>query len=130
MSTRVILADDHEMIRASLRGLLEQEAGMEVVGEAEDGRRAVELVGEVSPDVVVMDVDMPVLNGVEATRQIRTRFSHVKVIALSMHNDPRFVAGMLGAGAFGYLLKDSAFDELVTAIRAAMANASPGVETA
>jgi DNA-binding NarL/FixJ family response regulator len=94
---------------------------MEVLAEAEDGRDAVRLVRKLSPQVVIMDVGMPDLNGIEATRQILQESPETKVIALSMHSDRRFVTNMLKAGASGYLLKDSAFEELATAIRVVMA---------
>ena len=117
MTTRVLLADDHNMIRQGLRALIEKEEGMSVIAEAEDGRKAVELTAELSPKVVVMDVGMPNMNGIEATRRIVTADDQVKVLALSMHSDKRFVKEMFAAGASGYLLKDSAFQELVLAIR-------------
>ena len=117
MSIRVLLADDHKIVREGLRSLLEKEPGMKVIGEAENGRRALSLARELSPDVVVIDVAMPDLNGIEATRQLMTRSPGVRVVALSMHSDRRFVAEMLRAGASGYLLKDCAFEELAQAIR-------------
>ena len=104
--------------------------GMTVVGEAENGKETVALAGKVAPHVVVIDVAMPDLNGMEATRQIVADYPEVKVIALSMHSDRRFVTGMLEAGASGYLLKDCAFEELTSAIRAVVrkqAFISPGV---
>lgn len=97
--------------------MLEQETDLEVIGEADDGRMAVRLARELSPQVVIMDVGMPDLNGIEATRQVLAESPGVKVIGLSMHCDRRFVMNMLKAGASGYLLKDSAFEELATAIR-------------
>ncbi len=117
MTTRVLLADDHNMIRQGLRALIEKEEGMSVIAEAEDGRKAVELTAELAPKVVVMDVGMPNMNGIEATRRIVAAGPEVKVLALSMHSDKRFVKEMFAAGASGYLLKDSAFQELVLAIR-------------
>ena len=130
MTTRVLLADDHNMIRQGLRALIEKEDGMSVIAEAEDGRKAVELAAELSPKVVVMDVGMPNMNGIEATRRIVAADDQVKVLALSMHSDKRFVKEMFAAGASGYLLKDSAFQELVLAIRTlaeARTYLSPGV---
>lgn len=118
MSIQILLADDHALIREGLRSLLEKQPDMEVVAEADEGRRAVELVRELSPDVVIMDVTMPRLGGIEATRQITGEFPAVKVIALSIHSRRRFVADMLSAGASGYILKECLFDELVQAIRA------------
>ncbi|HTL30785.1 MAG TPA: response regulator transcription factor [Tepidisphaeraceae bacterium] len=122
MKTRILLADDHQIVRQGLRSLLDQHPDMEVVGEAEDGRKAVEMTDELNPDVVVMDVGMPGLNGIEATRQVALKEKGTKVVALSMHSDRRFVGEMLKAGAKGYLLKDGAFDELANAIRTVCAN--------
>ena len=130
MSTRIVLADDHQLMRQGLRGLLDREPDMEVVGEADGGRSALALVAELVPSVVIMDVAMPDLNGVEATRKIVEGFPGVRVIALSMHADKRFVAGMLKAGASGYLLKDCAFAELAGAVRTVAAGQvylSPGI---
>ncbi len=130
MGIRIIIADDHQILRQGLKTLLEKEPDMEVVAEAEDGRKTVILVQELTPDVVIMDVNMPDLNGIEATRQILSDYPEMKVIALSIHADRRFVINMLKAGAHGYLLKDCAFEELAQAIRLVMANKtylSPGV---
>lgn len=121
MSTRVLLVDDHKIVRDGLRNLLAGELGMDVVGEADNGRDAVRLARELSPDVVVMDVGMTGLNGIEATRQIVSEANGPKVVALSMHAERRFVAEMLKAGATGYLPKDCAFGELAEAIRSAVA---------
>ena len=118
---RVLLADDHNIVRSGLRRLLDAEPDIEVVAEASDGREAVELATQQSVDVVVMDLAMPNLNGVEATRQILAQSPAPKVIVLSMHLDRRFVAGALQAGASGYLLKDCAAEELVSAIRSVAA---------
>jgi LuxR family maltose regulon positive regulatory protein len=117
MSAKVLLVDDHALIRSGLRTLLEEEKGLRVVGEAEDGRQALEMVGKLSPDVVVMDITMPHLDGIEATRGILTEFPETKVIALSIHGGKRFVENMLQAGAAGYVLKDSVPEELVDAVR-------------
>ncbi|MCE9595325.1 MAG: response regulator transcription factor [Planctomycetes bacterium] len=119
MTIRVLLVDDHKMMREGLRALLAPATDIEVVGDASDGRKALDLVRTLSPDVVVMDVGMPELNGVEATRRIRTEFERVKVVALSTHTDKRYVHHLLEAGACGYVLKIAAHDELVRAIRAA-----------
>ena len=113
---RVIIADDHQIVRDGLRSLLEKEPDLEVVAAVEDGRTTVRLVEELQPDVVIMDISMPGLNGIEATRKITRDFPNIKVIALSMHDDGRFVTNMLKAGASGYLLKDCAFKELTKAI--------------
>jgi DNA-binding NarL/FixJ family response regulator len=122
VSVTIILVDDHKIVREGLRTLLEKQPGFRVVAEAAGGAAAVRLARQLSPDVVIMDVTLPDLNGVEATRQIVARDPAVKVIALSMHSDRRFVVEMLRGGAKGYLLKDSAFDELATAIHAVVAN--------
>ncbi len=122
MNIKVLLADDHKIIRDGLRSLIEKNPDMEVVGEAEDGRTTVRLVHELDPDIVIMDISMPDLNGIDATQQIVTNDPGVKVIALSMHSDKRFVAGMLKAGASGYLLKDCAFDELEQAVKTVLAD--------
>jgi len=122
MGITVLLADDHKIMRDGLRSLIEREPDIKVVGEAEDGRTTVQLVRKLSPDVVLMDITMPNLNGLEATRQIVAESPQVKVIALSMHSDRRFVVGMLRAGGSGYLPKDCAFEELVHAIRTVVAN--------
>jgi DNA-binding NarL/FixJ family response regulator len=123
MSIKVLLVDDHALLREGLRSLLEKQPDVEVVGEADDGRRARELVAELSPDIVIMDVSMPKLSGIEATRQITDEFPAVRVIALSIHSRRRFVADMLSAGAAGYILKECLFDELVQAIQAVAAGA-------
>ena len=130
MPVRIILADDHNIVRQGLRSLIEKELGMDVVGEADNGRRTVQLARELHPDLIIMDVSMPDLNGIEATRQITAELPEIKVLALSMHSDKRFVAGILKAGASGYLLKDCAFDEMAGAIRAVFSGGtylSPGV---
>ena len=117
MTTRVILADDHAIVREGLRSILENELRMNVVAQAENGWDAVELALKLRPDVMIMDISMPDLNGIEATRRIVAEASTVRIIALSMHADKRYVAEMLKAGASGYLLKHSALDELERAIR-------------
>jgi len=122
MTIRVLIADDHTIMRAGLRSLLEKEDQIEVVAEAENGRKAVQLAVTHKPDVVVMDVSMPDLNGIEATSQVLESLPEAKVIALSMHTDKRFVMGMLRAGAFGYLLKDCASRELANAIVSVASN--------
>jgi DNA-binding NarL/FixJ family response regulator len=117
MSIKVLLADDHGIIRQGLCSLLEKQSDIDVVGEAEDGQKAVALVRELAPDIVIMDITMPNLNGVDATRQITAESPGVKVIALSIHSNKRFVADMLKAGASGYILKECLFDELIQSIR-------------
>ncbi len=129
MSLKVLVADDHQILREGLVTILGK-AGMTVVGEAEDGRTVVRLARELKPHVVIMDIAMPELNGIEATRQIVAEVPGIKIIALSMHPDKHFVRGMLQAGASGYLLKHCASQELVQAIRAVMNHQvylSPGI---
>jgi DNA-binding NarL/FixJ family response regulator len=120
MKTRVLLADDHQIIRDGLRALLEKESEFTVVGEAENGREAVRLARELEPDVIVMDIAMPDLNGIEATHQIREEFPNARIVALSMHMERKFVTRMLEAGASGYVLKAGAFEEVSAAIRKVM----------
>jgi len=122
MKTRILLADDHKIMRDGLCSMLAKEEGVEVIGESENGRTAVELAQALKPDVVIMDIGMPDLNGIEATRQIVADAPRVKVLALSIHADRRYVMSMLRAGASGYLLKECAFEELVHAVRAVVAN--------
>jgi two-component system response regulator NreC len=118
MSIRILLADDHTVMRSGLRLLLERQPNLEVVGEAADGRQAVELAASEKPDVVVMDIAMPHLNGVEAARQIVNRAPLTAVVILSMHSDESYVIRSLKAGARAYLLKDSAESDLISAIHA------------
>lgn len=113
---RIVLADDHKMLRDGLRRLIDHEPGMAVVGESADGRALMTLLSTSRPDIVVLDVSMPGLNGIEATRRIRALPAPPRVIMLSMHADRRFVLESIKAGASGYLLKDDGFDELVRAI--------------
>lgn len=115
---RILIVDNHRVLCEGLRWLIEREPDMAVVGEAADGRAAVQAVARLQPDVVLMDVVMPELNGIEATRQIRREHPEVRVVALSMHVDKRYVLGMLEAGASGYLPKDAPFEEVARAIRA------------
>lgn len=124
MSTKVLIADDHKIVREGLRALIEKHETMEVVAEAQNGLEAVRLVRKLQPDVVIMDMGMPQMNGIEATREVTAHNPKIKVIALSMHSDKRFVLQMIKAGASGYLLKDSAFEELITAIRTVVSNQS------
>lgn len=118
MAIRVLIVDDHQIVRDGLRSMLGKQMDIEVVGEAENGREALTRARELNPDVVVMDIGMRELNGIDATRQLLADSPKTKVVALSMHSDRRYVSEMLAAGASGYLLKDSAFDELTQAIRA------------
>lgn len=122
MSTRVLLVDDHEMFLSGLNSLITNQPGMEVVGQAGDGLEAVKAVQICKADVVVMDISMAGMNGIEATREIITKHPGVKVLCLSMHAERRFVAAALDAGASGYLLKDNSFEELVDAIHTVKRN--------
>jgi DNA-binding NarL/FixJ family response regulator len=115
---RILLADDHPVVRDGLRALLEREADMAIVAEAADGHETVRLAEEHSPDVVIMDLAMPIMNGIEATRRIVAKSPHTAVVILSMHQDESYVLGSLNAGAKGYLLKDSMRKEVIEAIRA------------
>jgi two-component system, NarL family, response regulator NreC len=130
---RILLVDDHAVVRQGFRMILGAQADMEIAGEAANGREAVELAASLHPDIVVMDVAMPELNGIEATRRITAEDSHIRVIALSMHKDSVYVREILRAGARGYLLKDSGADDLVKAVRAVAAGEgylSPAVSNA
>lgn len=118
MKTRVLLADDHQIMREGLRSLLRLDEEVEVVAEGDTGRSTVRLAKQFRPDVVIMDITMPDMNGFEATRRIMDELPSTKVIALSMHSDKQYIARMFSAGAAGYLLKDCASKELVVAIRA------------
>ncbi len=130
MTIKIILADDHQIVRHGLRSLLEAEHDMKVIAEADNGREVLRMARELSPQVIIMDISMPDLNGIEATRQILGENPEIKVVALSMHSDSLFILNMLKAGASGYLLKDCALEELVKAIRTVVGNRtylSPGV---
>jgi len=122
MSIKIMLADDHSVLRHGLSKSFQNEKDMEVIAQAKDGRSAVELAKELIPDVVIMDIGMPDLNGIEATRQITQDCPRVKIIGLSMHSSKNFIIEMFKAGASGYLLKDCEFDELVNAIRIVVSN--------
>ena len=121
---RILLADDHVVMRKGLRALLERQSNLEVVGESENGRETIDLAASLIPDIVVMDVGMPVLNGIEATKTIVTQNPQTSVVILSMHVDESYVMRALKAGARGYLLKDSAPADLMSAIQAVSQNKS------
>lgn len=120
MTIRVLLADDHRMLRETLRMLLESEPDIKVVGEAIDGRAVLELATQLKPDVVVMDIGMPGMTGIEATRRLLAQQPEIKVVALSCYAQKQYVLEMLEAGACGYILKEDASDELLRALRAVM----------
>ncbi len=115
---RVLLADDHTIVRQGLRALLDTHEDIEIVGEAENGRQAFEKTEQISPDIVVLDITMPYLNGIEATRKIKKLNPEIKVIVLTVHDSEEYVHQILQAGASGYLLKESAVSDLVSAINA------------
>ncbi|MFH1137847.1 MAG: response regulator transcription factor [Pseudomonadota bacterium] len=118
MKLKIVIADDHIIVREGIKNLIDREPDMEVVGEADNGRQAVDLTHQLNPDVVIMDVSMPVLNGVEATRIIKAELPRVKVLALTMHKQKQFVDEILKAGASGYFPKECAYEEMAGAIRA------------
>lgn len=122
---RVVLVDDHPVVREGLRSTLPICGPVEIVGEAEDGWKALEVVGRTRPDVVLMDVKMPVMNGIDATRQILRDFPECKILALSMFEDPQYVTEMLRSGCRGYLTKDSSPDEVVKAVQGVKAGLRP-----
>ncbi|PQJ76917.1 response regulator [Polaribacter glomeratus] len=119
---KIILVDDHKLLRDGLRNIIEQRSNMRIVGEASDGREAIKICLKLEPDVLVIDVAMPGLNGIEAATQIHKNNPGIKIIGLSMHSGKQFIQGMFNAGAFGYLLKDGDADELIIAITTVMEN--------
>jgi len=119
---KIVLVDDHKLLRDGLRNIIEQRSNMHIIGEASDGREAVKISSKLMPDVIVMDVAMPGMNGVEAAKQIHKTQPDIKIIGLSMHSGKQFIQGMFKAGAFGYLLKDGDADELITAITTVVQN--------
>ena len=119
---KIVLVDDHKLLRDGLRNIIEKKSNMHIVGEASDGREAIKLASKLKPDVIVMDVAMPGLNGIEAATQIVKNEPEIKIIGVSMHSGKQFIQGMFKAGAFGYLLKDGDADELIIAISTVIEN--------
>ncbi len=120
MSIKIMVVDEHKIVREGLATLIAKQPNMEIVGEATDGREALALVERKTPDLILMDVTMPNLNGIEATRRIKSKNPEIEIIALSLHSERQFVLGMIRAGASGYLIKQCTFDELVLAINTVM----------
>lgn len=120
MNSRIMIVDDHKIVREGLRSLIEENGEYAVVGEADNGRDALKMARHLNPDIVIMDVAMREMNGIEATRQLLSQQPDICVLALSMHSDSRFVKQMLEAGALGYLVKENAFEEIILALRALM----------
>ncbi len=124
MSIRILVADNHGILRQGIIALIEKQSDMEVVGEADNGLTAVEMACNLRPDVVLMDITMPVLNGIEATRQIKKKLPEIKVLVLSIHAKREFVLDMIKAGISGYMVKECVLDDLVRAIKAVVNNQS------
>ena len=122
MKVRILLADDHRIMREGLKALLEKHSSMEVIAEAENGIQTLEIARREKPDVIIMDIAMPDINGIETTRQLKSEMTDIKIVALSMHSDRRFVTEILKAGASAYVLKQSAFEDLEKAIKTVMMN--------
>jgi len=119
---RIVLVDDHKLLRDGIRNIIEQRSDMDIIGEASDGRQAIKIALKLLPDVIVMDLAMPGMNGIEAAKQIHKHKPNIKIISLSMHSGKQFIQGMFKAGAEAYLLKDGDADELITAITKVMQN--------
>ena len=118
----IVLADDHQILRDGLRSIIEQKSNLKIVGEVSDGRSAIKLCAKLQPDVLITDIAMAGLNGIESARQIHKEQPQIKIIGLSMHANKKFIQGMFNAGGYGYLLKDGDTDELITAITTVMQN--------
>ena len=125
MKTRVLIVDDHQAFRDGLKAVINHETDMEVVGEAEDGEKAVALTRELLPDIILMDVKMPIMDGAEATRKILAEMPGIVILALSLYTDEGFMTGMMRAGALGYILKGCDYEELSAAIRRAAKSRRP-----
>jgi DNA-binding NarL/FixJ family response regulator len=119
---KIILADDHKLLRDGLRNIIEKKLNMHIIGEASDGREAIKICAKLVPNILVIDVAMPGLNGIEAARKIHKNNPDIRIIGLSMHSGKQFIQGMFKSGAFGYLLKDGDSEELITAITTVMQN--------
>jgi two-component system response regulator NreC len=122
MKVRILLADDHQIMREGLKALLDKHSSIEVIAEAENGIETLAIARQERPDVIIMDIAMPDINGIEVTRQLKSELADIKIIALSMHSDRRFVSEILKAGASAYVLKQAAFEDLEKAIKAVMLN--------
>ena len=122
MNTRILLADDQRATRKIIAAVISNQPGMKVVAEADNGLEAFKMTRELKPDVIIMDINMPILNGIDATRLIAADFPEIKILGLSIYSDCQFVGSMLDAGAAGYLLKDQVYEELIRAIRSVVAD--------
>lgn len=127
-SVRLLIADDHALVRSGLRSLLKREPGFEIAGEAEDGREAVELCRGLRPDLVLMDMRMPRMDGLEATRTIKREYPETKILMVTMHNDQDYILEAVKAGAAGYVLKDAPREELISAVRRALDGERPNLQ--
>ncbi len=130
MNLKILIADDHKIVRQGLRSLIEKFKGAEIIGEADNGEEVIKMAKKTTPDIIIMDISMPKLNGITATKQILKANSKIKIICLSMYSEKQYVADMLKAGASAYILKDCAFDELICAINSVIENKvylSPGI---
>jgi DNA-binding NarL/FixJ family response regulator len=126
--TRILIVDDHELCRDGLKMLINREADMEVVGEAENGQRAITLADDLQPDVIIMDIKMPVMDGIEATRRIVAKRPGMKILALSVYSDTIFYAEMMRAGALGYIVKGDNFEEMSKTIHRVARSRKPLAE--
>ncbi len=124
MATRILLVEDYTIIQEGLCSLIDKHPDMEVVGQADNGQKAVELALQLEPDIIIMDIEKSGTNGIEATQRIKAERPDIKILALSVHDDRKFVMGMVKAGVSGYLLKDCAFDDLVQAVRTVLIEGS------
>lgn len=124
MDTKILLVEDHKIVRQGLCGLIEKQPDMEIVGQAQNGHEAIEMAMQTEPDIIIIDVGMPGINGIEATKQIKAEKPNIKILALSVHDDPEIVMSMVKAGISGYLSKDCAFDDLVLAIETILTEGS------